>query len=82
MLLVRLLEQAIPEEANSLVATTLGHKRYKYAISDTFRVRTVAIQQYDIIKPAILVIDPYWAKIRFGLSTRMKEIPDNDDIRC
>lgn len=51
-------------------------------ISDTFRVRTVAIQQTDIIRPAVFFIDSHLAKCWFGLTTRNKWNPDNDDIRC
>lgn len=82
ILLVRLLVQVDPDHGNSLVVTRYGHKRYKYAISDTFRVKTVCIKPSDIIRPALLVVDPYWAKSRFGITTRLKDVPDSDDIRC
>lgn len=49
-------------EKNSLVVTSFGQKRYKDSISDIFRVRTVSIQHYDIIKLVIVVIDPYWER--------------------
>lgn len=82
ILLVRLLVEVPPDDGNSLVVNKFGHTRYRYDTSDMFRVKTVCVIRSAIIKPAIVVLDPYWAKCRFGLTTRLKDIPDSDELRC
>lgn len=82
ILVIRLLKCAEPDLNNSSVVMQYVNKRYKYSLSDTFHIKTVAIQGREIVKAVILVVDPYWAKLRFGLETRIKDVPDDDDTRC
>lgn len=80
LILVRLLSLSSPDQGNSQVVNRYGNLRYRYDLSCNNTVKTAAILISDILKPAMIVVDPFWVTQRYGVDMRFKDIPDDEEI--
>lgn len=77
MLLIRLLDSAQPGDDTCNVVLTYGHQRYKYSLPSTGFVHCVAVENEALPHPTVIIIDPYWIKKRFGLLSKLTNIPEH-----
>lgn len=77
MLLIPLLDSAQPDDDNRNVVLMYCHQRYKYSLSSTGFVHCVAVQTEALLRPTVIIIDPYWIKKRFGLLSKFTDVPDD-----
>lgn len=67
ILLIRMLAIVQPDPDNLLKVKDFVHDRYKYILSASNVVRVALVDNVDLLRPAMLIYDPYWLSKRNGL---------------
>lgn len=75
-----MLEEVQPQDDNRLVVNMFVDRLYGYSLSSTCVVRTLAFDSVKLLYPVVFVVDAYWCKQRIGLTARIKDIPDVNEI--
>lgn len=77
VLLLGLLTSTPPDQGNSKVVYRYVNVRYKYDLSPSNIVRSVAIQMCNIAKPVMIVLDPFWVAQHYSVTMRLNDVPED-----
>lgn len=79
--IVRRLVPTEGENGNRRVVEEFGHKRFSYLIRDKLDVVLDCLPLRNILRPLMLVWDPYEVCKRYGVAKRLNSLPDTPEER-
>lgn len=65
------------DAGNCALVTVYSNLGFQYYISQPGYIRTVLVVNSKIIRPVILVVDPYWLKFNFGIQAKFTDLDDS-----
>lgn len=77
LILIRILDHVPLDEGNPPVVSIFGNRRLICSISQCRTLQFVIVDSEKLLRAAMVVIDPYWVKTKFGILTRFEDIDGN-----
>lgn len=66
LVVLRLLSEVPIEDGSHKFISVYGQRRFKYCISPSNFVRNIYVQAVSLLRPALLVVSPYWMRQTYG----------------
>lgn len=67
------------ENGNRELVHVFGYHRYSYYLSHYQLTYTAIVDCINLIRPVMVVVDPYWLKTKREISFRFQDINDEAD---
>lgn len=81
LVLLRLLTPTATVHGNHKVDILFGHKRFTYDRSQYGHIHVALVPATSLLRPAMVVVDHYWIKQTYGLSTTTEHLRDDQQTQ-
>lgn len=81
LVLLRLLAKVDTVDGNHKVEAHFGHKRFKHHLSEHSYIMLALVPATNLLRPAMVVVDPYWFRRTHGLTRTADEVPDTQETQ-